>query len=136
MFRPMPHGVEEDNMPVLRRDACPRLWPWALLLLCSLTVWIVAVETAIRPQSLLLESTPMWQRLNWWLLPPAGLVLILFGAFWLASSAKAEAADLQQQQAAHTAQSQQDQQVPATAAAKAHQQFSLEIRSVGITVER
>uniref|UniRef100_UPI0025F59F39 type VI lipase adapter Tla3 domain-containing protein n=1 Tax=Iodobacter sp. TaxID=1915058 RepID=UPI0025F59F39 len=120
----------------LRRIALPRLWPWLLLLLASLTIWIVVLETIIRPSAISLESTPMLLRLSWWFLPPLIFIFSLFTGQWALGSAKAEAAELKQQQESELLQRATAAKASEAAKAKSQQQFSLEIRSVGITVER
>ena len=120
----------------LRRIALPRIRPWLLLLLVSFAIWIVVLETIIRPSAISLESTPMLLRLSWWLLPPLIFIFSLFTGQWALGSAKAEAAELKQQQESELLQRATAAKASEAAKAKSQQQFSLEIRSVGITVER
>jgi hypothetical protein len=123
-------------MSVLRREARPRFWPWLLLLIASFTIWVVMVEAVIRPPSLILESSPMMQRLSWWFLPPITLVLTLFSGLWLFSSAKVAAAEQLQQQAQSKEEAQRTAAALAAAQAKEKRQFSLEIRGLGVTIDR
>ena len=120
----------------LRRIALPRIRPWLLFLLASFAIWIVVLETIIRPSAISLESTPMLLRLSWWLLPPLIFIFSLFTGQWALGSAKAEAAELKQQQESELLQRATAAKASEAAKAKEQQQFSLEIRSVGITVER
>ncbi|MDW5418924.1 hypothetical protein R6242_20335, partial [Iodobacter sp. CM08] len=115
----------------LRRIALPRLWPWLLILLASLAIWIVLLETVIRPSAIALESTPMLLRLSWWFLPPLIFIFSLFTGQWALGSAKAEAAELKQQQESELLQRATAAKASEAAKAKSQQQFSLEIRSVG-----
>ncbi|MBA4709090.1 type VI lipase adapter Tla3 domain-containing protein [Aquitalea aquatica] len=94
------------------------------------------METAIRPSSLIMESTPMLQRLAWWLLPPLLFIATLFTSQWALASSRLNAAEAQQQQQAEEEEAQKAQAAQAVADAKAQQQFALEIRSIGVTVDR
>ncbi|WP_293932201.1 DUF2875 family protein, partial [Iodobacter sp.] len=123
-------------MSVLRREARPRFWPWLLLLIASFAIWVVMVEAVIRPPSLILEPSPMMQRLSWWFLPPLTLILTLFSGLWLFSSTKVAAAEQLQQQVQNKEEAQRTAAVLAAAQAKEKRQFSLEIRGLGVTVDR
>lgn len=120
----------------LRLSARPRLWPWLLPLLAATAIWMVVAETAIRPTSLILESTPMLHRLAWWLLPPLLFVATLFTCQWAVASTKLNAAEAQQRQQAAAEEAQRAHAAKAAADTKAQQQFALEIRSVAVTVDR
>ncbi len=121
---------------MLRRDTLPRLWPWLLPLLTSTAIWMVVAETLIRPESLILESTPMLQRSAWWILPPLLVISLLFGGVWAFKTHQRNVADEQDRQQAAAQKFEQEQAEQAAANTKAHQQFTLEIRGVGITVDR
>ncbi len=121
---------------MLRLDARPRLWIWLVPCLTAIAIWMVVAETAIRPSSLILESTPMLNRLAWWLLPPLIFIASLFTGQWALASSRLNVVETQQQQQAEEEAAQKAQAAQAVADAKAHQQFALEIRSVGVTVDR
>lgn len=121
---------------MLRLDARPRFWVWLIPCLTVIAIWMVVAETAIRPTSLILESTPMLNRFAWWLLPPMLLIASLFTGQWVLASSRLNAAEALQQQQAEEEAAQKAQAAQAVTDAKAHQQFALEIRSVGVTVDR
>jgi len=78
----------------------------------------------------------MSHRLTWWLLPPLLVIGALFTGAWGVGGMRAQAAELLQQQQARQHADQQAAQAASAAQAQARQQFSLEIRSVGITIDR
>jgi len=122
-------------MSLFTRKARPRLWPWLLLLILALVAWFVLAITLFPPDSTL-EPLSMQQQLTRWLVPPILAICTLFGGAWGLTGLRVQAAELQQQQQADLLAAQQQAEANAAAAAQAHQQFSLEIRAVGLTVDR
>lgn len=119
-----------------RLTARPRLGPWLLLLLAGTAVWLMATETVFPFLLSTEEPIPVSHRLSWWLLPPLVAVLTLFAGQWALASSRVNAADAEQRRQADADHAAQAEEAQATLDARARQQFSLEIRSVGLTVER
>jgi hypothetical protein len=122
-------------MSVFTRKARPRLWPWLLVAILAIAIWFVLANTLFYTDPTQ-EPISMPQRFTWWLLPPLITVFALFGGAWGVSGLRVQAAELQQQQQTAQLAAQQQAEAQSVAAALAHQQFSLEIRAVGITIDR
>jgi len=86
--------------------------------------------------NLLSDLTPMTTRLRWGLIPPVFLAALLFLAQWSIGGLRVQAAELMQQQQAQQQADAEQQAQAAAAQATAQRQYTLEIRGIGLTVER
>lgn len=78
----------------------------------------------------------MLPRLAWKVVPPLLAISALFCAQWALASTRLNASEAVAQQQQKQASQQQAQAAATAAAAKARQQFSLELRAVGLTIDR
>ena len=113
----------------LRWRALPNLWLWLLITLCLTAAWAIFMVISPPPPELAPEIWDMSTRFKWWLAPPLVVVAFAFYTHWVYGSSKMYYAEL-------GAKAQQQADEAAAVAAKAHQQFALEIRGLGVTVDK
>jgi hypothetical protein len=99
-------------------------------------LWVIVLETTIQPEALAMNATPIKTRLLHWLLPPLALILVITAGGSVYAQAKESNARLVQQQ--QQAADEQRQKLLAQESERAQQQreFSLEVRGLGIAVDR
>jgi hypothetical protein len=88
--------------------------------------WTIFVMLVLQPESLMTQEQTMGNRLWWWIMGPAALVALLFGARWMTASKNAHAAhqhvQVQMQQAVATEQSKRE--------------YVLEVIGLGVTLDK
>jgi len=121
------------NLLNVSRPSVPR---YLLLAVILTAIWVVLAEGFLHISAIALESTPMPTRLRWWLLPPFLVLSLLFAIDWRWRAMQAHAETVRQQQALATQQQADAQALAALGEAKLHQQFALEVRGLGVAVDR
>ena len=116
--------------------ARPRLWPFALGLTALLPLWVLILETYVKPDLLSpLAATPQ-RRLLAWLLPPVVVVLGLFAGRWGWKAYRL----CRERVAAHAEQRAREARDRAEAAAaqarRDHDHYSLEVYGVGLELDK
>ncbi|HWQ07917.1 MAG TPA: DUF2875 family protein [Holophaga sp.] len=113
----------------------PRLWPYALLPLTLLVLWVLALEMFMKPEVLSPLSASPQRRLLWWCVPPLLVVLSLFAFQWGRRTCQAmrEARLAQAEQQAKEAREQAE--AAAIQAQKDHDRYSLEVYGLGLSID-